>query len=236
MMHRALLVLLVVINVGIAAWWALRAPAPPPPPIEQPAGVPRLQLLSEVPARARPVAAAASVSSPPGAVWPGAAATGAVVAVPGDAHCMSFGPFENPALLRRANDVLQPRVLRASVRNEVSSARGWRVFVPPLATREAAQALADRMTAAGLEDLLVMPAGVDQNAVALGRFGNEAAARRRQKQVDAAGFSGARVEPIGQTRTQGWIDVAAAPAFDAAAAARDSAAPRTAPLDCATLR
>ena len=45
-----------------------------------------------------------------------------------------------------------------------------------------------------------------------------------------------RVEPIGDVRTQGWIDVAAAPAFDAAVAAREIAAPRTTPLDCATLR
>jgi hypothetical protein len=37
-------------------------------------------------------------------------------------------------------------------------------------------------------------------------------------------------------RTQGWIDVATTPAFDAAVAARDIAAPRTEPVDCATLR
>ena len=74
------------------------------------------------------------------------------------------------------------------------------------------------------------------NGVALGRFGSEDSARRREAQVRAAGFSGAKVEPIGNVKTLGWIDVAAAPTFDAAAAARDIAAPRTVPLDCATLR
>ena len=92
------------------------------------------------------------------------------------------------------------------------------------------------MTAAGLDDLLVMPTGVDQNSVALGRFGSEDSARRRLAQVQAAGFTDVQVEPLGDVRTQGWIDVAASAAFDAAVAARDIAAPRTEPSDCATLR
>lgn len=223
MIYRALLVFLIVINVGIAAWWALREPPKRDDRIELPSDVPRLQLLSEVPPRPRTVAPAPAASIAP-------------VAIPADARCVAFGPFDNPALLRRANDVLQPQVLRARVRNEITGARGWRVFVPPLASREVAQALADRMTAAGLDDLLVMPTGVDRNGVALGRFGSEASALRRQAQVREAGFSDAKVEPIGEVRTLGWIDVAATPAFDAAVAAREIAAPRTTPLDCATLR
>jgi hypothetical protein len=222
MMQRALIVLLVVINVGVAAWWMLREPPTHEDRIELPAGVPRLQLLQEAPQRPRPPAPAASLASAP---------------LPADARCLAFGPFDNPALLRRANERLQAQVLRTRVRNEtIGAPRGWRVFMPPLANREAAQALADRMTAAGLDDLLVMPTGVDANAVALGRFGNEQAARRRATQVAAAGFSGAQVEPIGDLRTQGWIDIAATAAFDAAVAARDVAAPRTEPRDCATLR
>ena len=226
MIYRVLLVFLIVINVGIAAWWALREPPRREDRIELPADVPRLQLLSEVPPRPRSVAPATTTSVP----------VASAALVPDDARCVSFGPFDNPALLRRANDVLQAQVLRARVRNETTGARGWRVFLPPLPSHEAAQAMADRMTAAGLDDLLVMPTGVDRDGVALGRFGSEASARRREAQVRAAGFSGAKVEPIGDVRTQGWIDVAAVAAFDAAVAAREIAAPRTTPLDCATLR
>ncbi|KGQ17858.1 Sporulation domain protein [Lysobacter dokdonensis DS-58] len=224
MMQRALIVFLVVINVGVAAWWASRSPRNQGAPIEAPAGVPRLQLLAEAPQRARPQTPAPSTSL-------------ATAAIPADARCVSFGPFDNPALLRRAHERLQPQVLRANVRNVVVGApRGWRVIAPPLATQEAAQALADRMTAAGLDDLIVMPTGVDRNGIALGRFGSEESARRRLAQVQAAGFDQAKVEPVGDVRTQGWIDVAATNAFDAALAARDSAAPRTEPLDCANLR
>ena len=224
MMQRALIVLLVAVNLGVAAWWIARDPPKHDDRIALPEGVARLQLLQEAPRRARTVAPPSAVSIAP-------------AALPADARCVSFGPFDNPALLRRAHERLQPQVLRASVRNVVVGApRGWRVLVPPQASREAAQALADRMTAAGLDDLLVMPNGVDQNSVALGRFGSEDAARRRQAQVQAAGFADVRVEPVGDVRTQGWIDVAATMAFDTGVAARDVAAPRTQPLDCATLR
>ena len=237
MIQRALIVFLVVLNLGIAAWWALRESPKPDDRIELPADVPRLQLLREVPPRPRSVAAPATAAVPATTTERATIASSvATASTPADARCVSFGPFDNPALLRRANDVLQPQVVRTRSRNEVSGVRGWRVLVPPLASREAAQALADRMTAAGLDDLLVMPTGVDANGVALGRFGSEDSARRRDSQVRAAGFSGAKVEPIGNVKTLGWIDVAAAPTFDTAAAARDIAAPRTVPLDCATLR
>ena len=49
MLIRALIVLLVVLNLGAAAWWLTRpAPTPPAePPL--PAGVARLQLVNEAP-------------------------------------------------------------------------------------------------------------------------------------------------------------------------------------------
>ena len=112
--------------------------------------------------------------------------------------------------------------------------RGWRVYVPPFPTREEAQALADRMTAAGLDDLLVMPTGPDRNGVALGRFGNEDAARRRQTQLQAAGFS-AQVSPIGVTKMESWIDAAFAPTVDTAVAKNDLASPQVRAIDCADL-
>ena len=46
MIVRAAIVLLVVLNLGVAAWWVLHD-TPPPATVQQPAGVPRLQLLDE---------------------------------------------------------------------------------------------------------------------------------------------------------------------------------------------
>ena len=46
---RASLVLLVVLNLGVALWWGLRSDAPTAPAEEAPSGIARLQLLSERP-------------------------------------------------------------------------------------------------------------------------------------------------------------------------------------------
>jgi cell division protein FtsN len=219
MILRALLVLLVVINLGVAAWWGSRAPPPQPRPAEMPAGVPRLQLLHESP---RPPAARATAA-------PATAATSTPT------QCVSFGPYPTPAALRRAHARVLPQVLRAQVREVASGqAAGWRVFLPPLSTRAEAQALAERMTTAGIDDLLVMSDGDQANGIALGRYRSEDTARRRQQDLQAAGFS-VQVAPLGNVATEGWIDVAAGSAFDRARIAQDIAAAQAQPLDCATL-
>lgn len=227
MILRALIVLLVVINLGVAAWWAARAPAPPAPVTEAPAGVPRLQLLREAP----PPEVRRAPASTGTAALPPVASVGTT-----PTQCFSFGPFPTPAALRRAHARVQPLALQARVR-EVAGGQpsGWRVFAPPLPSREDAQALAGRMTAAGIDDLLVMTDGSEANAIALGRYRNEDAARRRQAALQAAGFT-AQVAPLGDVNAQGWIDVAAGPAFDSARVAQDIAAAQVQPLECATLR
>ena len=218
MMYRALLVLLVAINVGVVAWWVSRKPPAQETPIEMPADVPRLQLLQEVPAARRPKAAALTTAP----------------ATP--TQCVSFGPFANPATLRRAHELLVPRVVIARVREvPLGKPTGWRVFIPALASKDAAQALADRILAAGLDDLFVMPSGPDRNGIALGRFGNEEAARRRLAQLEAAGFT-AQVAPLGDVQVEGWIDAGASAAFDPARVAQDIAAAQARPLDCAAFQ
>jgi len=222
---RALIVLLVVINLGVAAWWAARAPAPPSPVAEAPAGVPRLQLLREAPRPALPPAAA-----PSNVVLPAVASADTT-----HTQCFSFGPYPTPAALRRAHERVQSQGLQARVREVANGqASGWRVFTPPLPSRPEAQALAERMVAAGFEDLLVMADGSEANAIALGRYRSEVAARRRQAALQAAGFT-AQVAPLGDVTMQGWIDVAAGPAFDSARIAQDIAAAQVQRLDCTTL-
>ena len=218
MILRALIVLLVVINLGIAAWWATRAPAPPSPVTEAPAGVPRLQLLREAP---RPPAPRAAAVTPPLA---GAEPT----------QCFSFGPYPTPAALRRAHARVQPEVSLARVREVAGRASGWRVFIPPMPTRIEAQAQVEKMRAAGIEDLLVMSEGSDANGIALGRYRSEEAAKRRQAGLQAAGFT-AQLAPLGDPAAQGWLDVGAGAEFDSARVAQDIAAAQVQRLDCAML-
>ena len=235
MIQRALLVLLIVINLGVAAWWATRASPAPTPAAAQPAGVPRLQLLSEAPRRPAPrraatatAATAAPLVAAPATVAPSAATSAAT-------QCFSFGPYPSPAALRRAHARVQAQVVRAQVREVAGAATGWRVFLPPLPSRVEAQATVERMRAAGLDDLMVIADGSEANAIALGRYRGEDAAKRRQAALQKAGFT-VQVAPLGAVATQGWIDVAAGTDFDSARVAQDIAAALTRKIDCTTVK
>ena len=220
MLTRALIVLLVVLNLGAASWWALR-PAPEAAGATSVSEAPALKLLGEVPVRSRiePVAPIAT---------PAAQAT-----VPGPttaARCMTFGPFNDAAALAHATDWLQPQVRKLQVREASAGGRGWRVWLPPLADRDAAQAMATRIAAAGFSDYYIVPTGGEANGIALGRYGNAQSAQEHAAALQAAGFE-ARAEALGATVH--WVDVEAAATLDPAVARAQTRAPQARTLECA---
>lgn len=231
MLIRALIVLLVILNVGVAAWWIF-SPAPTSPnPTSMPAGSPGLQLVSE----RIPSVSGRRMASLPGNPAPSAkppvepaASVGAVA----DARCMTVGPFADASALATARAALQPRVSRLLVRQATSARKGWRVWLPPLPDHASALAMAARIDAAGFKDYYVLPSGDEANGIALGRFGSEQAARRQQSTLQAAGFP-AQAQPLGAT-TQ-WLDLVAAANSDVDALRRDSGAAQLRMLDCAKL-
>lgn len=194
MLLRALLVLLGVLNAGVATWWLFRAPPREPDAVALPAGVPVLELVG-APA--------------------GAASASAVAQAP--AACFRYGPFRNPAAFAAARTALASEVLwTATGRAFDTPPRGWRVLLPQ-PTREQATATAARIGAAGFADYLVLPAtGADANAIALGRYGSETSARERAAALAAAGFP-AVAEPVGGREVL-WLDVAAPAGFAATSA------------------
>ena len=215
MFTRALIVLLIVANVGVAAWWLLRAPDTAPVAVQLPAGTPRLRLPAEVPPARRPAAIAAPASALA-------------------SRCLAFGPFADAPALARARAALQPRVVRLQPRSGDAAPRGWRVWIAPLPDRAAAQALAQRIAAAGFADYYVVVDGTEANGIALGRYGGEAAAREHARALQAAGFTAAQAEPLPGPGVQ-WLDVAAVADFDVAAARAASGAREARPLPCAEL-
>lgn len=227
MLSRALIVLLLVLNLGIATWWITRAgPAPVPAPAAPP-GVPRLQLLGEVREPTPPPSAA--TQSPIRASMPPPAS-------PMTMRCHAFGPFADDARAARATAWLAPQVLRSRVRDAAAEpSRGWDVLLPPFPDRAAAQAAVDRLVAAGVADHYILAEGDDANAVALGRYRSEAAAQRRRAELQAAGFA-ATIRTLDARTPARWVDVAAAPSFDADAARVALGVPRAVPVDCDTLR
>ncbi|MGV8944622.1 SPOR domain-containing protein [Thermomonas sp.] len=246
MILRAAIVFLLMLNLGLAAWWlagAEKGVASTEPVIDN--RQPGLRLVNE------PLAAKAGVAPPILAASAPVNSAGAsavapviksgidaekpvapVVPVASTGLCLSFGPFADAA----ARDLVRPR-LQALAQKLVArdakarSARGWRVYMPPLASRDEAQALIENIKATGISDWYIVATGSEANSIALGRYGSEESARRRLSQLAGKGFS-ARAEPLGDTPPQWWLD-ARFPA-DASRATLAAIAPSS-PLDCARL-
>ena len=164
---------------------------------------------------------------------PVAAAT-AATASPG-LRCWSFGPFSDAAAVAAARGALQPLgAARMRVRDVTRAPRGWRVMIAPQSDRAAADTRAGKIRGAGFDDLLVVPSGDEANAIALGLYGSEASARRRESALRTAGFP-ARARPQGDVAISHWLDVAAGPAFDAAAARAPAVAAEVQDIDCAAV-
>lgn len=168
MLQRAAIVLLVVLNLGTAAWWWLHASPPADAPVETPAGAARLRLVAE----SSPAAQAVAADSV--APQPAPAATSAPIAAP-------------------PTTTNEPTLCEGGA----GPATAWRVWLPRLPTAEAAQATAARIGEAGFSDYLVVRDGADANTIALGRYGSEEAAQRRTAALRASGFPArcARIPP-----------------------------------------
>ena len=251
MLIRALIVLLVVLNLGVAAWWLTRPAAPPVAMVAEPEGIARLQLLSEAMPTASPATATATavvagaaveaapveqaaVEQVPVEQVPGPVAT-AAIAPP--AQCFSLGPFADQASATAAAARLGNQALRPRTRElPGKAASAYNVVLPPAADRETAQALAQRIGAAGFDDFLLINQGEQANGIALGRYGSREAAQRRQSALQAKGFQAQMQAVGGEGTAQWWLEVTAAEGVAAAQLKALAAAAQSRSLDCAALR
>lgn len=209
MLVRSAVVMLAVLNLGLGLWWLAGAPGRVPQTALPALEAPPLQLAaSEAPAPApasAPVTPVAPESPPPAPDATTAPAAGATPAAP---VCLRLGPFADAAA-RATLAARLPAAVEAQPEDvPTRAARGWKVFLPPLASREAAQAEAARLRAAGVRDLFVLAEGEDANAIALGRFGSEDGARRRLAELQALGVQ-AQAAPVGGAPAQAWLRVRA---------------------------
>jgi len=207
MLLRATVVLLVILNFGVAAWWALRGdPGDAMARIDTAPST--LRLVGEPPAEG--AAMPASAEPAPAAGGPATRGAGPDVAgaplQPADpAQCVALGPFADAASRDAALALLSPLTVRAAARDVGETPRGWRVWMAPLADRAAADAMVARLLEAGFNDYYVIADGVEANGIALGRFGSAAAADARAQALRDAGFD-ANAAPLGSILTRPWID------------------------------
>ena len=71
--------------------------------------------------------------------------------------------------------------------------RHWVIF-PPLPSAESAAAKLNELVAAGVQDAFVVKDAAWRNAISLGLYANDEAARRRVREVEDKGVLGTRVE------------------------------------------
>ena len=197
MLLRAAIVMLVMLNLGAAGWWVWQPLTATPAPSASTRG-PRLQLVDEQ--------SAATLAPAARTVDPVTPAPVAMPPVATTAVCLRFGPFASSS----ARDAARVRLQQAGADprphdSPAREVRGWKVYLPAQASREAALALAEKIKGAGVADLFVMTQGGDINSIALGRFGSEPAAQRRQSELRGKGFP-AQVAAIGGIPAQAWLD------------------------------
>jgi hypothetical protein len=254
---RALRLLLLVLNAGVASWWILRPDPAPPSPAAAPPG-PRLLRVGEAapaaasaaahsaPMTTRVASASPSIDASPSAASTVVATVSAVDANATEATpaaaaaasaqesetCVRFGPYPSQAAAAQARAALPLQVTRSLLSDTSAGQRGWHVWLPALPDHAAAQAMAARIAAAGFDDYYVIPDGADANSIALGRYGNAQAAQRRQAALKAAGFD-AQAAALGTPAV--WLLVAAPRGFDADAASAAVGAAQHQPIACTAL-
>ena len=233
---RALIVVLVALNLGVAAWWLSRpAASPPPVPVSDRGGVP-LEVLSTPAVTATlaadtdaPTALAASPDAGEG-VGEGEGAAPAPAAEIAARTCFRIGPFATRAAAEAARGRVDAVMPEPQLREEPGRASRYRVLLPPAEDRAQAQATAQRIAAAGFDDLFVLSQGAEANAIALGTYGSRETAQRRAAALQAAGFP-AQVQAQGAAAASQWWWLGGS---DDAQAVR-AAHPAAQALDCTAL-
>ncbi|PPU19291.1 SPOR domain-containing protein [Xanthomonas arboricola] len=200
---------------------------------------------SSIDAAAAKVAATSQTSAqvpPPSKVAPtpnevAAAAIKPSPAVPTPAaaseRCASLGPYAARADADAVLARLRGQATRTRVREDKDAGVStFRVMLPNVGDRAAAQALVKRIAAAGMGDYYVIAQGED-NSIALGQYQSRERAERRQASLVGAGFP-AQLLPSGTGQSRWWIDVRSTAAIGTLQGTASAARQRS--LDCAALR
>lgn len=226
MFARALIVVLIALNLGVAAWWWSR-PVPPPPPVpSSDKGGRDLQLLAVQATTSESLAIATADDATSGV----AAQDQASVAAVASQACLRVGPFADLAAAEAARTGLGAAMANAQTREEPGRASRYRVLLPAAGDRAQAQAVADRIAAAGFDDFFILSQGEEANRIALGAYSSSDTAERRATALRVAGFP-AEVHAQGATgASRWWLQGASGDP-----AAVRSAFPATQELDCAAL-
>jgi hypothetical protein len=193
--------LLLLLNVGLWMWgvW-YKNPAgeyekAPRPPIN----AEKMRLLSEPGVMPRPRTPAGPASEP-------LAPMGS--ALSNQAPCYTIGPFLTRDIALKAGDKLRELKLVSAHRSEAKTTPAeYRVFLPPLMTRNAAEQKLKELNNSGIKDYSLRVTPEKRYAVSLGIFSQPANAENFRLELAKKGIN-AQIETLYPT-SQHWLDLQA---------------------------
>lgn len=208
-MKRALLLILILANIGFLAWhrWystpESTALTPAPPLTGKP-----LQLASELsPAERKALAAEPSAPAPAVTTAPVVAAAAGTGAAPVSAlACASYGPFPSDDALQQGIARLKPLGITATSHLVAGKAKlGYWVYLPPFASKREADGAAAVLKRRGVKDTYVVTDEANRNAISLGVFSERRYAEDRQKQLRKLGYRAILAERF-RDEPHYWLD------------------------------
>lgn len=181
------LLLLNLLFFGWAEW--IDEPAPAPNPI---AGLPRLELASEMPKARRSASAGQALAL-------GASAAAAP-------RCVSIGPFEDAAGAQKAVKMLRARRLAPQQRTVQAVVRRYWVYLGAFKRQDQITRILQRLERKGVDNAEAMPAEQGLRRISLGVFADRARAERRAGALRAMGFV-PKVKSRDLPGTIYWLDI-----------------------------
>ena len=121
--------------------------------------------------------------------------------------CVEWGPFSDSDRTRALASLAPLDLDKLMSQKKVEVIASYWVYLPPAANRAAADKRVGELKASGVKDLSVIDNGPQRNAISLGVFRGEDAARSRVDALQAQGLSEARLEPRTQSVQQTMLVV-----------------------------
>jgi hypothetical protein len=185
----------VLANIGLWMWasWYKETPLEETRAARAPLALEKMRLLTEP-----------NVKLTPRKTPPPANAELVANAVP---VCFHLGPFTDTVRVTQAEAKLNELHLGFARRTEETKMiTGYRVYLPPLASKESAERKRKELTRLGFKDHAVIQEDGWHNAISLGLFSVEANATARVRELAAKGVE-ASMQPLTQDRTLYWLDL-----------------------------
>ena len=182
---RWLVGILLLLNIGVYMWGSWYKPAPPhvPAGMRAPINASKIRPLQP----ATPATQTAGQSDQTGRL------------------CVSIGPFSTAAQATRASTMVRQLGVE-TLRQELlgSTVTSYRVYLPPLPSRAAAERQRTELTGLGIKDHYILEEAGKENAISLGLFSIEDNAAALLRTLAEKGLE-ARQETLYSSRDTFWV-------------------------------